>query len=909
MLQNYKGRRDFKHTPEPPDEQETTGEGPLVFVVQKHAARQLHYDFRLEVGGSLKSWAVSKGPSSDPETKRLAVMVEDHPLAYAGFEGPIPKGQYGAGQVIVWDQGTYSPDENRELSFADRARAEERMKEGLSNGKISIRLRGEKLKGSWTLVRMRQSDKNWLLIKHEDRHAAADRNILEEENSVISGLTIDDLKSGKLPSGKEPVPATPAAATGAIKAAFPLKLSPMLASLANAPFSDERWFFEPKLDGFRTLAFINNDKVSLRSRRGLNVTEHYATLTEDLEHQPASQLILDGEIIALDARGKLCFQCLEDLNSTKRTRNNRVEPPSDIIYYVFDILYLDGYDLRGVALKQRKKFLHSVLETGRSVRLVEHFAVDGQAVYQAAIENGLEGLIAKRQDSLYETGKRSNNWLKIKKVNSEDFVVGGFTRGTGNRAKTIGALMLGYYDNKKDLKYAGKAGSGFDDDTLFKLKKQLDEMSVKNSPFSHEPEQTAGVTWVKPELVVEVKFAEWTRDGRLRAPVFLRVRKDKSAASVQPSRVIETGDRSQKRTSNGQAETVNDVLTQLAGGKNNVVIEVEGQKVSLSNLDKELWPETGKSRAITKRDLITYLAQVSPYLLPHLQDRPLTLSRYPDGIYGEHFFQKHYQPRPEFVETVLLSSHDTSAREYLICNNLATLLWLGQIADVELHAWFSRVRPGPDFKANAGPQEVNFYVRYPDFIIFDIDPYIYSGKEAPGAEPELNRAAFSETCQVALKVKETLDGLSLPSFVKTSGRTGLHVFVPVLRQLDFHGTRAAAETLSRFLSEQHPEEITIEWAVEKRGGKVFLDYNQNVQGKTLASVYSPRPSVEASVSVPLRWDELDKVYPTDFTILTTPGRLADIGDLWGNLLEVKADLVNMLGWIGPDGQKKNKPGT
>jgi len=315
----------------------------------------------------------------------------------------------------------------------------------------------------------------------------------------------------------------------------------------------------------------------------------------------------------------------------------------------------------------------------------------------------------------------------------------------------------------------------------------------------------------------------------------------------------------------------------------------------LSNLDKELWPETDRSRAITKRDLITYLVKVATWLLPHLKDRPLTLSRYPNGIYGQHFFQKHYQPVPDFVDTVPLSSRDAPDQDYLLCNNLATLLWLGQIANIELHSWFSRVKPGADLEAGAkGTRDPDYYANYPDFLIFDLDPYIYSGKEAAGEEPELNRVAFNKTCQAALKLKETLDSLSFPSFVKTSGRTGLHVFVPILRQLDFHGSHSAAETLSRFLLQQSPSRITLDWAVEKRAGKIFVDYNQNVRGKTLASLYSPRPSPEASVSIPLRWDELGNIYPTDFTILTVPERLEKTGDLWANILEAKIDLVKLV---------------
>jgi bifunctional non-homologous end joining protein LigD len=893
MLRDYREKRDFERTPEPAARQ-SAGEGPLTFVVQKHAARQLHYDFRLEASGVLKSWAISKGPSYDPHVKRLAVMVEDHPLDYSTFEGVIPRGEYGAGQVIVWDRGTYSPDENGELSFNDRARAEDRIKEGLAAGKLSVHLRGTKLKGSWTLVRMHRSDKNWLLIKHTDKYADPDRDVLEDEASVVSGLTISDLKSGRLhPDGKT-VPAGPAHTAGAVKATMPRKVSPMLASLATAPFSDEQWLFEPKLDGFRTLAFMDGGKVRLRSRRGLDVTDHYAALAENLQSQPVSQAILDGEIIALDSKGRLCFQCLQGyLKSIGRLKADQVEKPSAIIYYVFDILYLDGYDLTRVPLKLRKELLDGVLGSSKYVRPVEHFAADGETVYRAAVENGLEGVMAKQLDSLYEAGKRSASWLKIKKVNSDEFVVGGLTHGKGARAKTFGALLLGYYDSENRLLYAGNVGSGFDDETLSGLRERLDKLKANQSPFATKPELPAAVIWVRPETVVEVKFSEWTHDGRLRAPVFLRVREDKPASSVRPARVIETAEESQTASAE-RPDTLKDVLGRLADPRTGFIIEVEGHRLSLTNLDKELWPQTAKTRALTKRDLITYLARVSPWLLPHLKDRPLSLSRYPDGIHGEHFFQKHYEPLPAFVETVLLASHDAPARKYIICNNLATLLWLGQIADIELHTWFSRVTPRPDMKVSRG-KKADYYAGYPDFVIFDVDPYIYSGKEKAGAEPELNRAAFKRTCEVALKLKETLDSLSFPSFVKASGRTGLHIYLPILRRLDFHATHAAAETISRFLNQQHPKETTVDWSVEKRTGKIFLDYNQNVRGKTLASLYSPRPSPEATVSVPLRWDELDEAYPTEFTILTVPDRLAEVGDLWVGILDAKIDLGKALG--------------
>jgi len=895
MLLEYKKKRDFERTPEPHFKREKTKAGPLIFVVQKHSARQLHYDFRLEVDGVLKSWAVAKGPSLDTGTKRLAVMVEDHPLEYAGFEGTIPEGQYGAGQVIIWDKGTYSPDEDGELHFEDRNEAEKLMRKGLTAGKLSITLRGEKMKGSWTLVKMQKSENNWLLIKHHDEYADPSRDILKAETSVVSGLTINDLKTGRLPP-KAPSPVVkPGDIKGAVKASFPKKITPMLASLAPSPFSDEQWIFEPKLDGFRTLAFLNAGKVWLQSRGELDVTAHYKILAESLRKQPASQIVFDGEIIALDAKGKLCFQCLQGyLRSIKGISHDKTEAPSAIIYYVFDILYLDGYDLMRVLLSTRKEVLRSVLVLTEDVRLVEHFEKDGQTVYEAAIKNGLEGVVAKRKAGIYEAGKRSKDWLKIKAVNSDEFIICGFTQGTGNRSKTFGALVLGYYDKKNTLQPAGNVGTGFDSGLLLSLRKELNGLTVKIPPFDTETKDSEGVTWVRPELVAEVKFAEWTKDGLLRAPVFLRLRDDKPAADAHPNQIITAVPKPSERSTMKNSNNQGDLLLQLDSPEANPVLEIEGQKLSLSHLDKELWPAYPGIKAVTKRALIKYLVEVHVYLLPHLKDRPLSLSRYPNGIEGEHFFQKHYQPVPEFVETVSLSSHETPKQEYLLCNNLATLLWLGQIADIELHTWFSRVKPGADFKAESKQNKsADYYADYPDFLIFDIDPYIYSGKEATGEEPELNRAAFSKTCGVALKVKQILDQLSCPSFVKTSGKTGLHVFIPIKRRLDFHGTHELAEKLSKFLQQQYPNLITTDWAVEKRKGKVFLDYNQNVRGKTLASIYSPRPAPGAAVSVPMRWDELGGIYPTDFTIKTVPGRLESIGDLWANIMETKIDIVKL----------------
>ena len=898
MLKEYEEKRDFTTTPEPGPHHQPGGEGPLVFVVQKHAARRVHYDFRLELDGVLKSWSIPNGPSLDPEIKRLAVMVEDHPLDYGSFEGVIPKGEYGAGQVIVWDRGTYSPDEGGRLLFKDRTEAQEEVRGDLAKGKLSIRLRGHKLKGSWTLVKMQRGKDNWLFIKHRDELAQPNGQFADD-SSVISGLGIPDLKAGRLPGRHQAVRFGLSDLPGARRSPFPTSLAPMLAWPASAPFSSPDWLFEPKLDGFRILAFVHEGQVKLLSRRGLDVTQEYPILLEGLSKQPAEELILDGEIVALDDNGRPCFQCLQQ---HRRLREKGEVSALPIVYYVFDILNLDGYDLRDVALHQRKELLESVVISSEHVRLVDHIREDGLSLYEATVSFGMEGIVAKRLDSVYESGQRSRSWLKIKAVLSDEFVVGGYSQGTGNRTNVFGALLLGHYDDEGHLRYVGHVGTGFDESTLTDLRERLDLIKANRCPFAEMPPLNATTTWVRPELVVEVKFSQWTENRYLRAPVFLRLRDDKPPAEVH--RVEFASPPHSEPTKDDLRSplvgAVENVLKQLEDHRDGFVLQVERDRITVANLDKVLWPAVDDRPPLTKRDFLAYLAKVAPYILPQLRDRPLTLIRYPDGIYGEHFYQKHWSgPLPHFVESVHLSEHDKTAQEYLLCNNLATLLWLGQMADVEFHTWFSRMSPEPDRDDVSGlsggqDERAELLSDYPDFIIFDLDPYIYSGNEPQGAEPELNRRGFAKTCEVALWLKDILDSLSLSSLVKTSGRTGLHIYVPILRQLNHDAVRSAAQTLGRFLLQRHPQEITMDWAVERRTGKVFLDCNQNVRGKTLVAAYSPRAAPEATVSMPLRWDEIGKVYPTDFTILTAPGRLSEVGDLWASILESKNDLRSLL---------------
>jgi bifunctional non-homologous end joining protein LigD len=891
MLEEYKKKRDFKKTGEPPPLPKR-GQGPLKFVVHKHSARHLHYDLRLEADGVLKSWALPNGPSLDPRVKRLAVMVEDHPLDYGSFEGSIPEGEYGAGQVIIWDAGTYSVETETKEQIADRDLAEETFRSGLEKGKISLTLNGQKLKGSWALVRLANSPKNWLLIKHKDEFADPEREILTEGRSISSGLTIEDIKNAWTDPPQTSLKT--ASIKGAIKAPFPSSFSPMLATLIEKPFNDPNWIFEPKLDGYRILASVREGKTHLVSRNGLDVTPRYSFLTKELTRLPAREILLDGEIVALDKNGRSCFQCLQNhLNEHSEDIPGITSGGSVIIYYVFDVLYFNGFDLSSVPLMERKKLLQSVIHPSEHLRVVDYFETEGESLFEASVKNSLEGILAKEKNSLYESGQRSRNWLKIKVIRSDEFVVGGFTRGTGNREKSFGSLLLGSYDDKGSLVFNGHVGTGFDDQMLGEMRNRLDDIRSETSYFDAKIPLNAPATWVRPELVVEVKYAEKTLEGYLRQPVFLRLRQDKVPVEVRTG-IISSVD----KPLHEHRSEIEELEEQLKTSDENFKIEVGGHSLSISNPDKLLWPSPDGQAGLTKRDLLTYLARVSLYILPHLKDRPVTLTRYPNGITGEHFYQKHIDtPVPDFVKTVSLSEHAVKSADYFVCNNLATLLWLGQLGNIDIHSWFSRIVPDSSMLESDRSQgkTPNYFSNFPDFIIFDIDPYIYSGKENRGAEPELNPAAFKQTCKTALWLKDVLDGLSLDSFIKTSGRTGLHIYVPIFRQLEFPAVHAAAKTICGYLLKQHPSEITVEWTVAKRTGKIFLDYNQNVRGKTLASIYSPRPAALAPVSTPLRWDELEKIYPTDFTIKTVPARLAKTGDLWSDILEKRADVKKVLG--------------
>ncbi|OGA25560.1 MAG: DNA ligase D [Betaproteobacteria bacterium RIFCSPLOWO2_02_FULL_65_24] len=892
----YAAKRSFKDTPEPAPAERREARGPLLFVIQQHSARRMHFDFRLELDGVLKSWAVPKGLAIAPGEKHLAVPTEDHPFDYGSFEGVIPPRQYGAGPVIVWDCGLYSPDDKARLSFDDREQAEERMREALAKGKLSLFLLGAKLKGSYALVRTSKG-KDWLLIKHRDRHADLVAAAAAKERSVLCGLTIEEIRSAPPPprlNAQELVPCGP-------PEPLPQRLAPMLAMPGEKIPHGPEWRYEPKLDGYRVIAIVAADGVRLKSRRGLDMSAPFPEIVRELEHAAPLPMVLDGEIIALGPDGKPSFNALQNRAQLKAEAEiARAMQSSPCIYACFDLLHFDGMSLRKARYRDRTRYLAQCLMPTAHIQLIEASA-DGEALYRASLEAGFEGVVAKRLGSSYEAGTRSAAWVKVKAVQSDEFYIGGYAEGKGRRAERFGSLLVGkpVKGRSGKLQYAGRVGTGFDEQLLKTLHERFDTLKTAKPPFTEEPAVDRPTTWLKPKLVAEIKFAQWTPDGYLRAPVFLRLRDD-----TKPEPVAAGSKRTKAPGSAAQEPYTGTLLAALEGRDDRALVEVAGERLSLTHLNKVLWPADAKAgvRGYTKRELLRYLLRVSPYLLPHIVDRPLTMIRMPDGIMGERFFQKHWdQSYPPFVESITLYSESKDeAHTYFLCNNVPTLLWLGQVGTLEFHVWHSRASTWPeaagastDYAASLESLEASILNR-PDYLVFDIDPYIYSGEEAQGAEPEYNMKAFEKGKQVAFWLKELLAELGVEAIVKTSGKTGLHVFVPIVRNLDFDAVRSISEAVSRHLERQHPGDITTQWAVKKRTGKIFMDYNMNVRAKTLNVAYSPRGVPGAPVSMPLAWDELANAQPTDYTMENALDRLQRTGDVWNDALRNKQNLEALI---------------
>jgi bifunctional non-homologous end joining protein LigD len=778
-LKEYRGKRDPDKSPEPAvdgvrgkRELPSGSRGAPIFVIQRHDARRLHYDLRLERNGALASWAVPKGMPLEPGQQHLAVHVEDHPIEYATFEGEIPKGEYGAGQVDIWDHGTY------ELLGEKR------------NGELTFRLDGERLQGAWTLIPAHLSGdaKNWLLIRRRDdavKEAAARREYV-----------------------------------------------PMLATPEQDVPHGRGWLFEVKWDGYRAICRLQGGEAELRSRRGNDLTARFAGVARALAKAVKTpDCVLDGEVCALDDEGRASFSAMQ-----------QGKPHTPIVIYVFDLLELEGAPLVDRPLTERREQLFNLLDRrNATVRFSEAFD-DGDALLAAAREQGLEGVVAKREDSRYAVARRTRDWLKIKARNTDDFVIAGYTRGQGRRSTSFGSLVLAV-NEAGQLRYAGNCGTGFNEAEIERLLGLLRPLERPTSPLATVPRmpkvRKSDVVWVEPDLVCEVEFAEWTHDGHLRAPAYKGLRDDKEPDEVR-------------------REEAEPLPAEIRSGR---------RMLKLSNLDKPFWPEEG----ITKGDLLRYYRAVAPVLVPHLAGRPFTMKRYPDGWQGAFFFQKDAPAgMPEWLERerILVSTRERPPRKKWIdapiVNDELSLLWMVNMGCIDLNVWYSRIdRP-----------------ERPDFVLFDLDPSADVG--------------FAETVEVALLVKQALDALGLESFPKTSGSDGLHVLVPVARRYTYDDTREFSEIIARALARTHRGLVTTEWTRAKRRG-VLIDSNQNGEGKTIASVYSVRPQAAAPVSTPLRWSEVnEKLDPAAFTMDVVLDRVSRDGDLYAPVLSERQSLTAAL---------------
>ncbi len=751
-LEDYRRKRDPTRTPEPFAGRRRKRSEPI-FVIQRHDARRLHYDLRLERDGALASWAVPKGMPLSPGERHLAVHVEDHPLEYASFEGEIPAGQYGAGTVEIWDRGAYELLEEKR------------------DGGLTVALHGTKLEGVWTLVpaALDGNPRNWLLVR----------------------------KSGEPAAGTE--------------------YHPMLASFAERPPAGSEWVFEPKWDGYRAIVTVRGGGARLTSRNGNDLTDRFADAARAVAHAVRTpSAVLDGEVCALDDAGRSSFGLLQQGGCL-------------IVLVLFDLLEVDGEPLVELPLEERRARLERVLDPRAGGVLVSPQFDDGEALLDAARAQGLEGVVAKRLGSRYQPGRRSPDWRKVKLRAEQELVIVGYTRGKGRRGSSLGALVVAV-NEAGGLRWAGNVGTGFTDEEAARLVERLRPLSRGTSPLAETPRMPrvakGDVAWVEPELVADVRFAEWTSEGRLRAPVYVGLREDKAAAEVRREPVP--------------------MPTVVRRGR---------RELQLSNLDKPFWPEEG----ITKGDLIAYYRDVAPVLVPHLRGRPFTMKRYPDGWQGKHFFQKDTPKHaPAWLRTARFPATtregETREIDYALVNDELALLWMANMGCIDLHAWSSRVER---------PQR-------PDWVLFDLDP-------AEGA-------SFAEVVEVARLVKHALDLLELASYPKTSGSRGIHVLVPIARRHTYEETREFASIVAGALARAHPGLVTTEWVRTKRTG-VLVDANQNGPGRTTASVYSVRPRAGAPVSTPLRWEEVRPgLDPAALTMDAVLDRVAREGDLFEGVL-------------------------
>ncbi|HUK61358.1 MAG TPA: DNA ligase D [Stellaceae bacterium] len=855
-LEEYRRKRRFEKTAEPKGATPRARKKSLSFVVQKHDASRLHYDFRLEYDGVLKSWAVPKGPSLDPADKRLAVQVEDHPVEYGGFEGTIPEGEYGGGTVMLWDRGTWEP-------VNDPA-------EGLAKGSLKFVLAGARMKGHWALVQMKGprggNGKNWLLIKERDamaRPGHGDDLVERYDRSVESRRTMDGIakNDGKVWRSKprrtalqtrgerllERVAATrvarldPADIPGARRARLPASPRPELATLADAAPEGDGWLHEIKFDGYRMVARVASGKVRMLSRNGIDWTGRFPRIEAALAALPLEDAVIDGEVVHLEPNGVSSFSGLKDDLSAKRTDH--------LVYYVFDLPYLDGHSLEGAALEARKEALQAIVPPGGTgpVRLSEHVTGNGARFYQEAGRHGLEGIVSKRSGSLYRS-ERTHDWLKIKCVKREEFIVLGWTDPEGKR-KGLGALLLGYYDRAKNLCFAGAVGTGFTARTLAELRARLDPLAREKPPSAEiARDAPKGAHWVAPKLVAEVQYSEWTEDGRLRHPSYQGLREDKEPDDVIPDRLRAA---SSSRPSSARASSAPRATPSARNGN-----EIAG--VRLTHPEKILYPEAG----ITKLDLAQYYVAVADAMLPHVKGRPLTLLRSPDGVGGKHFYQKHPgDSAPDALGRIEIDEKE-GRTIYLLADDVAGLVALVQMGVLEIHLWGSTKRA----------------IEKPDRIIFDLDPD--------------EGLAWDHVVEGAIRVRDLLAEMGLETWPKTTGGKGLHVVLPVRPHFEWDAIKAFSHAVADELVRRHPDAYTGTLSKRARHGRIFIDYLRNQRGATAIAPFSARAKPQAPVAMPLTWREVEAGVRADaFTVRTAPERLKKLRrDPWEGLLECRQSL-------------------
>lgn len=918
-LSEYNRKRDFEKTKEPKGKVKKT-EKELHFVVQKHDASRLHYDWRLEIDGVLVSWAVPKGPIADTSVKRLAMHVEDHPMDYIDFEGTIPKGQYGGGTVMVWDTGTYLAE-----GSDDVVESEKMLKKMHKDGNIKVIMHGKKLKGSYHLVRMSGKHDEWLLLKGKDDYA--DKKEFDQ-HSVLTGRTLDEIENDKksdiwqsnkeeknsfhgdadhILDEKPEIPKKKAKAKANKKAkietaaktatensssftaedvadakplkTFPAAWKPQLATLADEAFDSDEWIFENKYDGYRALIQIHKGKVELVSRNSLSFNSKYKNLVEAFSGIK-DDMILDGEIVVEDEKGLSHFQWLQYF----------AENPDrgKLKCYVFDILYFNGYDLTSLELLQRKRILEALLPQTDEIIYSGHVLGDGKKAMKEAEKKGTEGIIAKKITSHYHVNKRSKEWLKIKVTKEQEMVIGGFTEPKGSR-NGFGSLLLGYYEDDK-LIYSGKVGTGFNEDSLKYMYEKLTALEQKTSPFAVRPKEPK-VHWIKPELVAQIKYSEWTETNSLRHPVFIGLRTDKKPKDVKKEIAISTltqspptpkgGDNGGEKVKPGKPSAKAKEKTVAESKTTGVKAKAPAKKssakagkrgwdtgkVEVTHPEKIFWPKEG----YTKGDVINYYDEMAEWILPYIKDRPQSMRRTPNGIDKEGFFQKNVAgSAPDWAKTEKIHSDSTDDYiEYLICNDKETLIYMANLGCIEINPWSSRLGT----------------LDNPDYIIFDLDP---------------NETTMANLVTTAKKVKEILDSLSIKGYLKTSGGKGLHIFIPIKPKYTYEHSRDFSHIISQAVNTALPKITSLERMPKKRIGKVYLDFLQNGKGKTMSCAYSLRPRDGATASTPLEWEELDGKNFTvkNYNIKTLPERVKEKGDLWADFFDNAVDLKELFDKLG-----------